>query len=131
MILKLRLYFLGEWLYSNEANVGDIKNLNPFLGKIWYTAAREVTKTLVNRIAGSHQDVSLAKGTDLRNRELAKAFVQYLIKKGVLKKIKRSNTGPGWVVRVAPEHRESIREFSEQGTINEVLKEFFEQYISH
>ena len=116
-----------QWLFSHGAVVSDESELNPLLGKPWYEAAREVTRTLEHRIAGTHQDSSLAKGTSLKYRHLAQEFVKHLRSRGVLQDVKRSGKGT-WVVKVKAEHRHTIREFSEDGVIGDVLRAFFDKY---
>ena len=116
-----------QWLFSHGANVEGSEELNPFLGKPWYEAAREVTRTLDRRIAGTHQDSSLAKGTKLGERQFAEEFVKYLKNSGVLEHVKKSGKGSN-VIRVAAEHRDVIRRFGEEGTIDEVLQNFFRKY---
>ncbi|MCG8429659.1 MAG: pentapeptide repeat-containing protein, partial [Candidatus Omnitrophica bacterium] len=44
-----------QWLFSHGAKVSPVNDLNPYMGKPWYEAAREVTRTLEQRIAGGHQ----------------------------------------------------------------------------
>ena len=51
-----------QWLYSNGAIVDHADELNPLMGQPWYEAAREVMRTLLHKMAGTHQDVSLTKG---------------------------------------------------------------------
>lgn len=115
-----------QWLYSHGAKVAHMDELNPLLGKPWYEAAREVTRTLERRIAGTHQDSSLAKGTKLQYRELANEFVDFLKSRGVLQKVKASGKG-STIVKVASTHREAIREFSLNGIIGDVLRPFFDR----
>ena len=116
-----------QWLFSHGAIVDRQNELNPFLGKPWYEAAREVTRTLERRIAGTHQDKSLAKGTKLKYRSFAEDFVRYLKNRGVLKIIKKSGKGSN-IVKVSAEHRDVIRKFGKEGIIDDVLKEFFRKY---
>jgi len=118
-----------QWLYSRGASVSKHDDLNPLLGRPWYKAAREVTKTLKNRIAGSHQDVSLVKGTSVENREFAKEFGEFLIKKGVLVRSKRSRKGPGWVLTIPKEHWGIIDSFCDEGKIPEQFSEFFNKHL--
>ena len=73
-----------QWLFSRGASVRSPEELNPLQGKLWYEAAREVTRTLERRIAGTHQNTSLSKGTDLKYRKFASAFVGHLRNQGVL-----------------------------------------------
>jgi hypothetical protein len=61
-----------QWLFSREAKVFPNNDLNPLMGKPWYEAAREVTRTLEHRIAGKHQPSSLSKGTKREYREFEK-----------------------------------------------------------
>ena len=116
-----------QWLFSRGAKVNNPEELNPLLGKPWYKAAREVTKTLEQRIAGTHQDNSLSKGTDLRDREFASAFVNHLRNKGVLVDVKKSKRG-SMIVRVASGQRDVIRRFNDDGVIDTVLESFFEKF---
>lgn len=118
-----------QWVFTNGAIVKDQANLNPLLGQTWYEAAREVTKTIENKIAGTHQDVSLAKGTKLDQRNFAHAFVEYLKKKKILVVIAKSKTGPGDVVKLDPAYRNDIVEFSKYGKISQNLAQFFRKYI--
>lgn len=115
-----------QWLFSNGAKVADSDELNPLLGKPWYEAAREVTRTLEKRMAGTHQDSSLAKGTKLEYRDLANEFVDFLKSRGVLERVKTSGKG-STIVRVARAHREAIHEFSQNGAIHDVLRPFFDR----
>ncbi|MCY4488976.1 MAG: NACHT domain-containing protein [Deltaproteobacteria bacterium] len=115
-----------QWLYSQGAKVENPEELNQLLGRPWYEAAREVTRTLQRRIAGSHQDSSLAKGTDLKYRPFAEDFVKHLRTCGILEDIKRGRSGT--VVRVVPEHRNAIQRFNEEGTIDPLFQSFFEKY---
>jgi hypothetical protein len=114
-----------QWLHTKGAKVFPIDDLNPLLGKPWYEAAREVTRTLEAQIAGTHQDVALTKGTKLNHRPFAKDFVKYLIKKEILLKITKSKTGPGWVLKVNPAYRTLIEKFGKGGIIDPLLKDFF------
>jgi hypothetical protein len=100
------------------------------MGRPWYEAAREVTRTLEHRIAGTHQDVSLSKGTKKEYRIFAKEFVSYLMAKKVLQNVTRSKTGPGMVVQVNPDDRDIIHDFSQRGIIPERIKPFFDKYLS-
>jgi hypothetical protein len=100
------------------------------MGRPWYEAAREVVRTLEHKIAGSHQDVSLSKGTKKEYREFAKEFVAYLLSKGILKRVSKSRTGPGHVVTVNPTDRQLIHEFSSDGVISEKIKPFFSKLLS-
>ncbi len=119
-----------QWLYSRGALVHPSEDLNPLLGRPWYEAAREVTRTLEHRIAGSHQDTSLAKGTSLRHRKFAKQFVEFLVSHKILLKKKKSDTGPGWIVLVNPKFRNVIKSFSQDGAINKELEPFFKKHLS-
>ena len=115
-----------QWLYSQGAQVQHPEELNQLLGKPWYEAAREVTRTLQQRIAGSHQDSSLAKGTNLKYRPFAKEFVKHLRTCGVLEPIKRGRSGT--VIRVVAEHRDAVKRFNEEGAIDPLFQSFFEKY---
>lgn len=118
-----------QWLYSKGALVHPISDLNPLMGKPWYEAAREVTKTLEHSIAGTHQDVALYKGIKLNQREFAKNFVEYLMKKNILEKIVKSDKGPGWVVKVNPHYRHVINSFCNDGKISPELEPFFKKHL--
>jgi len=118
-----------QWLYSNNSKVYPTNDLNPLMGKHWYEAAREVMRTLERRIAGTHQDVSLSKGTKVHLRKFAKEFVNYLMTKNILIKAEKSKTGPGWVVKVNPDYRKLIHNFSVNGTISPELEPFFKKHL--
>ena len=118
-----------QWLYTHGAKVKNHEKLNPLLGQAWYEAAREVTKTIEKRIAGSHQDVSLSKGTKSENRQFARAFVDFLKQKKILIYISKSNIGPGDVVKLDPSYRDDIFEFSKHGKISSRLAPFFVKYL--
>ena len=118
-----------QWLFTKGSIVKDQSSLNPLFGQSWYDAAREVTKTIEKRIAGSHQDVSLAKGTKSDQRDFAHAFVDFLKKKKILISIGKSDTGPGEVVKLDHAYRNDIVEFSKYGKISNNLAPFFKKYI--
>lgn len=118
-----------QWLYSNEALVYPTNDLNPLLGKPWYEAAREVTRTLEQKIAGSHQDTSLAKGTKLNRRKFATDFVDFLTREGILERRLRSKRGSGWVVVVNSEYRDMLVNFSQKGIISPQLEPFFQKHL--
>ncbi len=118
-----------QWLFSRGARVKDSQELNRLMGRDWYEAAREVTRTLERRMAGQHQEVGLVKGIEVKRRQLAISFVKYLAKRRILQRIKKSASGDGWVVRVNPTFRDTIHEFSENGVISENLKPFFDRHI--
>ncbi|MBP1762863.1 MAG: Pentapeptide repeat (9 copies), partial [Firmicutes bacterium] len=118
-----------QWLFTKGAKVRDQSDLNPLMGQPWYDAAREVTKTIERRIAGSHQDVSLAKGTKSEQREFAVAFVEYLKKKKILVSVTKSKKGPGDVVKLDPIFRNDIVGFSKHGKISDHLAPFFRKFI--
>ena len=117
-----------QWLFSHGAIVRNPAELNPLLGRPWYEAAREVTKTLVTRIAGTHRDSSLPKGTALEHRRFAKNFVKYLRNSGVLMDIKRSDDKSAMIVKVKPEYREIIMQFNDNGIIDDILQPFFDKH---
>lgn len=117
-----------QWLFSHGARVFEWVDLNPLLGKPWYEAAREVTKTLERKIAGTHQDIALSKGTHLEYRGFAEDFVKHLRNSGVLEDLKKNRSG-AMVVRVASDHREVIRRFNEDGDIDFVLQTFFDRFL--
>lgn len=118
-----------QWLYSHGARVSPISDLNPFMGMPWYEAAREVTRTLEHRIAGTHQDVSLSKGTKKEYRDFAREFTKFLMSKKILLKTIKSKTGPGYVVKVNPDERQLVHDFSKRGIISEKIKPFFNKYL--
>jgi hypothetical protein len=118
-----------QWLFSHGAKVYPLNDLNPFMGMPWYESAREVTRTLEHRIAGTHQDVSLSKGTRKEYRLFAREFVSFLMAKKILKKIVKSKTGPGYVIKVNPDNRQLIHDFSREGKISSKIKPFFDKYI--
>ena len=117
-----------QWLHSRGALVSPTSDLNPLLGQPWYEAAREVTDTLVKRIGGTHQDVSLSKGTKEGHRVFAGEFVEFLVSRKVLDRVTRSSKGPGYVVKLRKEYRESIVAFSKEGKIDGTLKPFFDKH---
>ena len=117
-----------QWLFSHGARVRDWQTLNPLLGKPWYEAAREVTRTLGRRIAGTHQDRALSKGTHLDYRRFAEDFVGHLRNSGVLMDVKRNRDG-AMLVKVASEYRSVIRRFSDDGDIDVVLQTFFDKFV--
>lgn len=119
----------AQWLYTKGSNVNNKSKLNPLLGQTWYEAAREVTKTIERRIAGTHQDVSLAKGTKTEQREFAHAFVTFLKKKKILLAVAKSKTGPGDVVKLDTTYRDDIVNFSKFGKISQNLAPFFRKFI--
>lgn len=118
-----------QWLYTNGSFVSNQANLNPLLGQAWYEAAREVTKTIERRLAGTHQDVSLAKGTKTELREFAHDFVDFLKKKKILVVVAKSKTGPGDVIKLDPFYRDDIVNFSKFGKISQNLAPFFQKFI--
>ena len=86
-------------------------------------------RTLERRISGSHQDVSLAKGTKIAQRDLAREFVRFLVRAKVLKRIKKSDRGPGYVLRVVEHQRTVVSDFSQKGKIDPILMPFFDRYL--
>lgn len=116
-----------QWLFTEGALVRNPESLNPHLGKPWYTAAREVTRTLKRRIAGTHQDIALPKGTSLKLRPFAEEFVEFLIKRGLLMVVMKDRGKR--IVKVAPAARGALDEFSENGVIGEELAPFFEERL--
>jgi hypothetical protein len=120
-----------QWLFSRGAYVTPTDDLNPYLGQPWYEAAREVMRTLQTRMAGTHQDSSLARGTDLIYRPFAEDFVSYLMRKNILEKLRPTDPGHlgEWVVRVAPANRKMVNEFADLGRIGEEIAPFFEKYL--
>ena len=121
-----------QWLYSKGAKVQPTEDLNPYLGQPWYDAAREVTRTLQARIAGTHQATSLAKGTRIErgHREFAKEFVEYLSKKNILTFVVKSKKTTGSVVKVNPIYRDIVDKFADKGIIDDRLKPFFRKHLS-
>lgn len=118
-----------QWLYSQGALVHPTTDLNPLMGQPWYEAAREVTRTLEHRIAGSHQDTSLSKGTKPHHRDFAKDFVGFLVSKNILLRGKKSKTGSGWLVKVNANYRQLIHDFSIDGKIAAELEPFFRKHL--
>jgi hypothetical protein len=118
-----------QWLFSNGAIVHPTEDLNPLLGRPWYEAAREVMRTLERRIAGTHQDVSLVKGTQAEQRDFARSFVEFLVSKKVLIRAEKSATGPGWVLKVSRAHRNVVSDFSQRGRIAPEIRPFFDHYL--
>jgi hypothetical protein len=84
-----------QWLFAHGAVVKDSQELNPHLGKPWYEAAREVMRTLEQRIAGTHQEEGLWHGTKTQYRSFAKDFVAYLVSKKVLLRAFKSRENLG------------------------------------
>lgn len=119
-----------QWLWSRGALVSRTDDLNPFLGRPWYEAAREVMRTLEKRIAGTHQDVSLVKGIDHSYREFAWEFVNYLVKVGIIRRVGKADHGGEWIIKAEKDHYPIIHEFSEHGTIRTILKPFFDKRLS-
>ena len=119
----------AQWLYTKGSKVNNQSNLNPLLGQAWYEAVREITKTIERRIAGTHQDVSLAKGTKAEQRKFAHAFVDFLKKKRILMVVAKSKTGPGDVVKLDTAYRGDIVNFSQSGKISQNLAPFFRKFI--
>lgn len=117
-----------QWLFTRGSFVKKVDDLNILLGKPWYQAAQEVAKTIEQKIAGTLHDSSLYNGTKIGQRDLAKSFVEFLIKKGVLKIVCKSKLGHGNVVKLNPKFRTAISEFSKNGTIHEILNPFFERF---
>jgi hypothetical protein len=118
-----------QWIYSHGAIVFPTNDLNLLMGKPWYEAAREVTRTIEHKMSGTHQDISLSKGTRKENRSFAEEFVDYLISKKLLLKVTKSKTGPGWVVKLDKKYTHLITSFSKDGKIHEILAPFFKKYL--
>lgn len=116
-----------QWLYCHGAQVSPTDDLNPYLGQPWYAAAREVAATIGKRITGSFQDVSLFKGTRSEQRDFAASFVDFLTRKNILMRVKKSNRGPGYVVKLNGNHRSAINDFANDGKIAPILQEFFQK----
>lgn len=113
-----------QWLHSRGAKVKSASDLNPYLGKPWYEASREVVRTLVSRVAGTHEYKGLVKGTKLETRPFAQEFREFLIKAKVLEFVKKD--GEKMIYRLAPQYRGAITEFSEKGVISDVIRPFFD-----
>jgi hypothetical protein len=120
-----------QWLFTRGAKVYPTDDLNPLLGQPWYEAAREVTRTLERRIAGTHQDVSLSKGTHSAHRGFARDFVDFLVQREILRRVGKSRTGPGHVVKVNPKFRSVISDFSVRGVVAPELEPFFYQHLAN
>jgi hypothetical protein len=118
-----------QWLFSNGARVFPTDDLNPLLGRPWYEAAREVMRTLERRMAGTHQDVALAKGTHTEQREFAREFVDFLITRKILQRVRKSTSGPGWVVKVPASSRPVVSDFINHGRIAPALQPFFDRHL--
>ncbi len=119
-----------QWLWSRGATVSRTDDLNPFLGRPWYEAAREVMRTLEKRIAGTHQDLSLVKGIDHSYREFARQFVEHLVRVGVIRRVGKADHGGEWIIKAEKDHYPTISGFSEHGTISPVLKPFFDKHLN-
>ena len=120
----------AQWLYSSGAKVSDSANLNPYLGKSWYTASREVAVSLKDRLAGTHRKRGLIRGTRLAHRGLAAEFADYLLKRGILTVVRKNRSGGDIVVRVVPEYRDMIVDFADNGTIHPELEPFLGKYAN-
>ncbi|MEU5258899.1 pentapeptide repeat-containing protein [Amycolatopsis sp. NPDC021455] len=119
-----------QWLFSSGALVANIDDLNPYLGRPWYVAAREVAISLSARLAGTHRKKGLSRGTKIRDRALATEFTEYLVKRGVLDVvILKARRGGDTVVRVNPDYRSLISELAEGGSIADEIKPFFDKFI--
>ena len=115
-----------QWLFSSGARVQDEEELNPYLGQEWYEAAREIARTLSARMAGSHQSGGLVKGTKLAQRRFAEEFRDFLLKQGMLIVVgKKTHITGESVLSVAPSARNAISTFASDGTISDVLQDFF------
>jgi hypothetical protein len=121
----------AQWLFSSGALVADVEYLNPYLGRPWYVAAREVADSLSSRLAGTHRKKGLVRGTKMRDRGLATEFTDYLLKRGILVAVIRKARGGGdTVVQVHPDHRSLISQLAEHGTITKELEPFFIEFIN-
>lgn len=80
-------------------------------------------------MAGTHQDISLVKGTQSEQREFARRFVEFLLSSKVLVRHGKSRSGPGWVLKVSPKHRTVVSEFSQKGLISAEIRPFFDRYL--
>lgn len=120
-----------QWIFTNQGIVKNPESLNPYLGQGWYIAAREVANTIRQKIAGTHSDASLSKGTQTKYRDFAKNFVTFLMKKNILIKVtKVANTRTGkWVVKLDPNFRKDINELAKNGKICEALEPYFSKYV--
>jgi len=114
-----------QWLFSNGALVHPVDDLNPLLGRPWYEAAREVVRTVLSKPNGTHQEASLAKGTDLNLRSFASDFVDHLVRKNVLRRVFKSNQSTGWVVKLNMKYIGELENFIRAGIISDVLNQFF------
>ncbi|MQA36075.1 NACHT domain-containing protein [Modestobacter roseus] len=117
-----------QWLFSSGAKVANSSDLNQYLGQPWYEAAREVARTLVSRMAGTHQDDGLVRGTKHAYRTFATDFRDYLIRRGILEEVKKDRAG-NRALRVAASARASITSFAENGAIDDSLMPFFEPHL--
>lgn len=117
-----------QWLFSTGALVSGEDQLNQFLGKPWYDAAREVAVSLKYRLAGTHRKRGLIRGTRMVNRALAAQFTDYLLKRGVLVVVRKNRSGGDIVVQVVPEFRSMIVDFADSGLISEQLEPFFKKF---
>lgn len=118
-----------QWLFSHGAMVQNPHELNPYLGRQWYEAAREIVRTLVGRMAGTHQELGLSRGVKHQHKEFAEEFVSYLKRKGVLEVVTRADRDGGDVVRVHKDYRAVLDEFDKVGKIGEVLQPFFNKKL--
>jgi len=53
-----------------------------------------------------------------------------MISKGILEKVVKSDTGPGWVVKVSKKHRNTIEAFGNHGEITQDIQPFFIKFLS-
>lgn len=118
-----------QWLFSKGARVSPSDDLNPHLGKPWYQAAREVTYTIKQHLAGTHQEDALYRGTKHAYRQFAEEFVDFLKRRDILEKIKKSSHNNVWVVRLRSEYREAVNVFTDRGIIPPEFDEFFAKYF--
>lgn len=65
----------------------------------------------------------------VRRGRFAREFVDFLITKKVLQRVRKSSSGPGWVVKVRSEGRAVISEFINHGRISPVLTPFFDRHL--
>ena len=114
-----------QWLFSRGASVYPDDDLNPLLGNPHYHAAREVAITLDKRNSGKHKEISLSRGTHLRHREFAVAFVNFMKRKKILIDHGRAKLGGGRLLVLGERYRTEIREFAKTGAIGPSFAEFF------
>lgn len=118
-----------QWMYSSGAVVSNDELLNPYLGRMWYDAAREVAASLSSRLAGTHRKRGLIRGTRMAQRAFAIQFTDYLLKRNIIAVVRKNRSGGDVVVQVQPGHRSTVSEFAESGTISADLQPFFAAFL--